>query len=151
MAGVAVLVAATGHWAGGGAWAPLAVMVPVAGVTAVLAWALSGRRHRTVVLAALLFGSQAAVHLLTCYLHGHLMMPSLGMLLAHVTSSVLAGALLHHLDALWWALVGPLVVLVRLLWWGEPAPRRRLVWAEPLRLHPPSLTHSVARRGPPLF
>lgn len=145
-----ILLALVGHRLGGGEWAPLVVLVPLALGATALAWWLTGRRLRMPVVALLIGAAQLVVHLMTCYLHDHLMAPSVLMLLGHASAAVLCAAALARADRIWWALVAPIVALLR--WVLAPTPWRARVHRSPGVLAPRQLVlaHAVARRGPPL-
>ncbi|MEU4578880.1 MFS transporter [Nonomuraea sp. ATR24] len=159
---VCVTLAAIAHTLGGGtgpaAWA---AGLGAASVFA-LALALSGRERPAATVNTALIVAQAGLHELfgggdgTAYvalhLHGQGLGDALGMLVAHLTATLLTGWWLARGEAALWA------TLRRLL--------RRLTPLRPVRspvLRPaapivraravppdPGLRHSVARRGPPL-
>lgn len=145
-----VVLAALGHRFGGGTWAPLVVMLPVALAASALAWAVTGRRLQVKYLAVLMAAAQLVVHVGVCYIHGHLMLPSVAMWAAHLGSATLTGLLVSRADRVWWALLGPLLRCIRVIQ-TAPAPllsrwRRRSVAVPRTVL----LGHTVLRRGPPL-
>lgn len=145
-----VLLAMIGHRLGGGAWAPLVVLVPLVLTASAVAWWLAGHRLRAWGVALLIGLAQIAVHLLTCYLHGHLMVPSTVMLLGHLAAAAVTGVLLARADTVWWALLGPWVRVLRLV--RLPVPWRA-AWpssAAVLEPAPLVLAHTLVRRGPPL-
>lgn len=151
LVGVWVTLGATlGHLAGDGSTPPLAALIPVVSGVASVAWWATRRRLAFSSLVGLLTVPQVAVHLLTDYVHGHLMVPSVSMLAAHAASTVVTAAVIAHGERLWWS-----------LWESWSAHWRVLAVPAPLvALRPPvmvvaessasavPLRHVVTRRGP---
>lgn len=146
-----MLMAMLGHRVGGGEWAPLAVAIPVAMAAAGAAWVLTGRRLSGTAVALVIGAAQVAVHLMTCYLHGHYMVPSAAMLGGHLAAAVATGCLLARADGLWWALLAPILRVWRItaVPIGVRPVRRVLNTLVPTT--PLVLAHAVVRRGPPVF
>lgn len=147
------LGACVAHLLGDGSMPPLIALVPVVAATvAVAAW--SARRRLSVPVAlALLAVPQIAVHLLASYIHGHLMVPSLTMITAHVVSIAVTAVSIAQVERVWWslwewarrALRG--FAVHRVLPVGRPIV---LISAGSMSL-PSRLEHVVSRRGPPVF
>jgi hypothetical protein len=161
-AAVCVTLAALAHALGGGSGpAPWAAGLGVGAVFA-LALVLSGRERSTATVNLSLIAGQTGLHELfgggdgTAYvalhLHGRGLGDALGMLLAHLTATLLTGWWLARGEAALWALLrrlaGRLVLLLPVAVPAlRPVPPVVLVRAVPLD---PGFRHSVARRGPPL-
>lgn len=162
-AAVCVLLAAAAHWlAGGSRPAPHTLLLGLGGVF-VLAAALCGRERSQAQVGWLLTAAQFGLHELygsdgTGYVAAHLhgqqgLAEALGMLVAHLTATLLTGWWLSRGEAALWALLRRLVRRLLL-----PRPPRTPPAARPLvpvvrvRAVPPdpALRHSVLRRGPPL-
>ncbi|MFI7446522.1 MFS transporter [Nonomuraea sp. NPDC049714] len=162
-AAVCVTLAALAHWLGGGAGpAPWAAALGLATVFA-LAMALSGRERPTAVINTALVVGQLGLHELfgggdgsayvVAHLHGQGLGDALGMLVAHLTATLITGCWLARGEAALWAMLrrlgGRLVLLPR-----PPVPPSIRPAAPIVRVRAvpiaPLLRHSVARRGPPL-
>lgn len=164
-AAVCVALAAVGHLAGGGDGPALGALgLGTAGVFAG-AYALAGRERSHGVIAGLLVGMQALLHELftegqTARVlidpdHGHGGLGvSVGMILAHLTASLVAAWWLARGEAALWAVLRRLGVGA---WRVLAAPRvpalprqvRVRATAVPFSSVRP-LRHAVIRRGPPL-
>lgn len=162
-AAVCVTLAALAHWLGGGIGpAPWAAALGVALVFA-SALALSRAERSTAVINTALVVGQLGLHELfgggdgsgyvVAHLHGQGLGDALGMLLAHLTATLITGCWLARGEAALWAMLRRLGGRFTLL----PRPARTL----PIRPAAPIahlravpidslLRHSVARRGPPL-
>ncbi|GHH69742.1 hypothetical protein GCM10017673_20700 [Streptosporangium violaceochromogenes] len=141
---VCVALAAFGHLAAGGS-GPRAWAVTTGGVTiTAVASALAGRERSTVAIGAALTAAQLFLHelfafgdpsgiSLTAHPHGQGLGESLGMLLAHLTATLITG---------WWLARGEAA-----LWSLLQAAKER--WSAGLRLFPPPAVPSVPRAAPP--
>jgi hypothetical protein len=146
------LTAIAAHQFGdGGALSPVALM-PVVAVTTTVAWWASRRRLTTPVVVGLLAIPQILIHLMSGYVHGHLMVPSLPMLAAHVVSIGITAAALTHVERLWWALwqwcrrTLDIPAFDIDLIAAHPQPRKVLAL-----VGSPLLAGAITRRGPPVF
>jgi hypothetical protein len=162
-AAVCVTLAALAHWLGGGIGpAPWAAALGLALVFAP-AMALSRKERPTAVINTALVAGQFGLHELfgggdgsayvVTHLHGRGLGDALGMLLAHLTATLITGCWLARGEAALWAMLRRLGSRFTLLPRpagtpsirpAAPIPRRRAVPVDSL------LRHSVARRGPPL-
>ncbi|SEH03221.1 hypothetical protein SAMN05444920_13425 [Nonomuraea solani] len=162
-AAVCVALAALAHVLGGGAApAPQAAALGLAGVAA-LGLALCGRERSAGTITIVLVGAQLGLHELFAgegasyvLLHGHArggLAVNAGMLLTHLTATVITGLWVSRGEAAIWSLLRRLgrhlVLLTPVA--AAPVPRGRapIVHARVVPL-PPGFRHSVARRGPPL-
>jgi hypothetical protein len=165
---VCVTLAALGHVAAGGPgpepWAPVAG----ASAVAVLAVSLAGRERSATTVIAVLTGAQLGLHelfalsggpaapSLSGHLHDRGLGESLGMLLAHLTATLITGWWLARGETALWA-------LLRTAAHHLGAAFRLLPAAASLPAAPPAalpalppvpvrglLRHTVSRRGPPL-
>lgn len=162
-AAVCVTLAALAHAVGGGSTpAPWAAALGV-GTVFTLALALGGRERSTATINIALVCAQLGLHELfggddgtgyvVAHLHGRGFGNDVGMLLAHLTATLLTGWWLARGEAALWAtlrrLVRPLV-----LRWPTPLPSAHPAAPVIVRVRvvppDPALRHSVARRGPPL-
>jgi hypothetical protein len=165
---VCVTLAVLGHVAAGGsgpaAWAVASGGSAVMAVTVLLA----GRERSTATISIGLSALQLVLHELFAFggpagislvphSHGKGLGESLGMLIAHLTATLITGWWLARGEASLWALLRSarhrLGVMFRLL--GPPRVAVALPRAEPPSVTPiPARTvllrHSVSRRGPPL-
>ncbi|SFI66983.1 hypothetical protein SAMN05216275_104225 [Streptosporangium canum] len=164
---VCVMLAALGHLAAGGSGpAPWAMATGTATVTA-LAVLLAGRERSTATISVGLSAMQLFLHelfaygdpsgiSLTAHPHGQGLGEDLGMLVAHLTATLITGWWLARGEGALWALLraarGRLGATLRLL----PCP---VAPAAPARAAVPAvvptparavLRHTVSRRGPPL-
>ncbi|MER5421184.1 MFS transporter [Streptosporangium roseum] len=162
---VCVMLAALGHLAAGGSGpAPWAMATGTTTVTA-LAVLLAGRERSTATISVALSAMQLFLHELFAYgdpsgisltAHPHGLGEGLGMLVAHLTATLITGWWLARGEAALWALLraagGRLGAALRLL----PCP---VAPALPARTAVPAvvpaparaaLRHTVSRRGPPL-
>ncbi|MBB6552368.1 MFS transporter [Nonomuraea rubra] len=162
-AAVCVTLAALAHVLGGGAApAPWAAALGLAGVSA-LGLALCGRERSAGTINLVLVGAQVGLHELFAgegasyvSVHGHAqggLAVNAGMLLTHLTATVITGLWLSRGEAALWSLlrrIGRRLVLLLppaaapVSRPGAPVVRTRVVPPQP------DLRHSVARRGPPL-
>lgn len=162
-AAVCVTLAALAHWLGGGIGpAPWAAALGLALVFA-SAWALSRRERPTAVINTALVLGQFGLHELfgggdgsayvVAHPHGQGLGDALGMLLAHLTATLVTGCWLARGEAALWAMLrrlgGRFVPLPRP---AVPSPIRPVTPIVRVRAVPidPLFRHSVARRGPPL-
>ncbi|MFB4282784.1 MULTISPECIES: MFS transporter [unclassified Nonomuraea] len=161
-AAVCVTLAALAHVLGGGsAPEPGVAALGLAGVAA-LGLAFCGRERSAGTINLVLVGAQLGLHELfagdgAAYVsvHGHAqggLAVNAGMLLTHLTATVITGLWLSRGEAALWSLLrrlGRRLVLLApaaapVLWFRTPIVHTRVV---PLQ---PGFRHSVARRGPPL-
>jgi hypothetical protein len=94
--------------------------------------------------------SQLAVHVLSSYVHGHVMTPPPAMAVAHLAALVVVAAGIAKVDQLWWAWWERTTLIVHLAAWSAPV--QLAVPAPPAprpREHGAQLAHVVVRRGPP--
>lgn len=170
---VCVTLAVLGHRAAGGSGpATWAVAAGGATVTA-LAALLAGRERSPQTIICFLVGTQVLLHQLFGLSgdtgsplgvhpsHGHGLGADLGMVVAHLTATLVTGWWLARGESALWSVLrrlGTLAVrglrrLLDLLGAGAPRPSRPAARA-PRRLGPAiarrELRHSVSRRGPPL-
>ncbi|WP_336205217.1 MFS transporter [Nonomuraea sp. LPB2021202275-12-8] len=160
-AAVCVTLAALAHSLGGGTGPdPWAAGVGLAVVFA-LAMALSGTERSTTTINATLVVTQLGLHELfggdgsayvAAHQHGRGLGDALGMLLAHLTATLVTGCWLARGEAALWAMLRRLARRLVLL---RPVATAPLPPAAPIahvRDVPRRLLfrHSVARRGPPL-
>ncbi|GAA2646581.1 MFS transporter [Nonomuraea recticatena] len=173
---VCVLLAALGHVVAGGDGPPLWALALGGGTVMALALALSGKERSTSTINLTLLGLQAGLHELFApegggavltLAHGHgpgldsalgaglgpRLGEDLGMLLAHLTATLITGWWLARGEAALWSLLRRLGHrLVGLL----PAPATISIRRAPVRAIPrvagrrAVLRHIVSRRGPPL-
>ncbi|MEV0387154.1 MFS transporter [Nonomuraea sp. NPDC050643] len=161
-AAVCVTLAALAHVIGGGAApAPRPALLGLAGVAA-LGLALGGRERSAGTITIVLVGAQLGLHELfagagSAYVsvHGHAqggLAVNAGMLLTHLTATVITGLWVARGEAALWSLLRRLGRRLLLL-----TPVAALVPRAPgpivhIRVVPltPVFRHSVARRGPPL-
>ncbi|MFG1706203.1 MFS transporter [Nonomuraea sp. M3C6] len=161
-AAVCVILAALAHVLGGGSGpAPWAAGLGLAGVSA-LGLALCGRERSTATINVVLVGVQFGLHELfagddMAYLsvHGHGqggLTVDAGMLLAHLTATVVTGVWLSRGESALWSLLrrlGRRLVLLPLVAVPAVGPCVPIVYTRVVPLQP-VFRHSVARRGPPL-
>lgn len=162
-AAVCVTLAALAHWLGGGVGpGPWTAALGLALVLA-LALALSRRERPTSVINTALVVGQLGLHELfgggdgsgyvVAHLHGQGLGDALGMLLAHLTATLVTGCWLARGEAALWAMLrrlgGRLTLLPRP---DDPPSTRPAAPIVRVRAVPVGslLRHSVARRGPPL-
>ncbi|MEV7006773.1 MFS transporter [Streptosporangium sp. NPDC051022] len=163
---VCVALAAFGHLAAGGSgpapWAVTAGGVAVMAVTA----ALAGRERSTAVISTGLSAMQLFLHelfafgdpagiSLTMHAHGKGLSESLGMLIAHLTATLITGWWLARGEAALWTLLRAagrrLGAMLRLLPLPAiPSAPRAVPAAAVVAPARGLLRHSVSRRGPPL-
>ncbi len=163
---VCVTLAALGHLAAGGSgperWAVVAGGAAVMAVTA----ALAGRERSTTVISVGLSAMQLFLHelfafddpagiSLTVHTHGQGLGENLGMLVAHLTATLITGWWLARGEAALWALLHAagqrLGALLRLLPRpAVPTPPRPVFPAVAAAPGRKLLRHTVSRRGPPL-
>ncbi|MEV4801619.1 MFS transporter [Nonomuraea sp. NPDC049421] len=161
-AAVCVALAAFAHVLGGGSVpAPWAAALGLAGVS-LLGLALCGRERSAGTINLTLVGAQIGLHELFAgegasyvSVHGHAqggLAVNAGMLLTHLTATVITGLWLARGEAALWSVLHRLGRRLTLL--VPPAPPVRPQCAPPVvtRVIPlcPAFRHSVARRGPPL-
>ncbi|WP_203872301.1 MFS transporter [Planomonospora parontospora] len=165
---VCVTLAALGHVAAGGSGPePWALAAGAAAVVA-LSVSLAGRERSAGTVTAVLTGAQAVLHELFAlgggpaapslagHLHDRGLGQSLGMLLAHLTATLITGWWLARGETALWA-------LLRAAAHHLGSAFRLLTGAVPLPAPPPAalpvlppvpvrglLRHTVSRRGPPL-
>ncbi|WP_345005651.1 MFS transporter [Streptosporangium album] len=164
---VCVMLAALGHLAAGGSGpAPWAM---VAGTTAVTALAalLAGRERSTTTISVGLAAMQLFLHelfaygdpsgtSLTAHPHGQGLGEGLGMLVAHLTATLITGWWLARGEAALWTLLraaGRRLGAVLLLLFLPTTPAALPRVAFPAVVPVPTrgvLRHTVSRRGPPL-
>ncbi|SDJ75559.1 MFS transporter [Nonomuraea jiangxiensis] len=159
---VCVTLAALAHVLGGGSapepWVAGLGLVAVFG----LGLALCGRERSTAAINVLLVIAQLGLHELfageeTAYVSVHEhgqggLAINLGMLLTHLTASVITGLWVARGEAALWALLrrlGRRLVLLAPVVVPAVRPAVPVVLTRVVPL-PPVLRHSVARRGPPL-
>ncbi|GAA2393126.1 hypothetical protein GCM10010404_58020 [Nonomuraea africana] len=162
---VCVLLAALGHVVAGGDGPPLWALGLGGGAVMALALALSGRERSAATINLTLLGLQAGLHelfglgsgggavLTLTHGHGSGLGESLGMLLAHLTATLITGWWLARGEAALWSLLRRLGHrLIGLL----PPPPTISVRQAPVRAVRrvtgcgAVLRHIVSRRGPPL-
>ncbi|GAA2075417.1 hypothetical protein IDH50_11815 [Aeromicrobium tamlense] len=144
------LIAVGAHVSGSGQPPPAVVLVPVVAAGAALAWWAAARRIGFAVALGLLAVPQVVVHVLTGYVHGHDVVPGVGMLVAHVLGLGVVAAGIALAERLWWSWWRHVTFVLRLVRpVTAPVPvALALRGAEPL--HPSALLeHIVVRRGPP--
>ncbi|HEX4815694.1 MAG TPA: MFS transporter [Nonomuraea sp.] len=160
---VCVTLAALAHVAGGGAepepWAAALGF----GVTAVLGLLLCGRERSAATINLVLVAAQFGLHdlfaggdsaYIVVHAHAQGLAVDAGMLVAHLTATVVTGLWLARGEAVLWALlrlVGRrLMPLLRPVA-APPAvrPAAPIVFTRAVPLQP-GFRHSLARRGPPL-
>ncbi|MFI7415797.1 MFS transporter [Nonomuraea sp. NPDC049684] len=161
-AAVCVTLAALAHVAGGGGrpgpWAAALGLVAVSG----LGLALSGRERSAPLINVVLGVAQFGLHELfaggspSSYVfehgHGQGLAVNAGMLLAHLTATLMTGWWLSRGEIVLWSLlrrlglrlVPPLLAVVPAVRPGVPVVHTRAVPPQP------GFRHRVARRGPPL-
>ena len=145
-----VVGAVVAHATQAGGAPPLVALAPVAVATSTVVWWTGTRRLHFATAVTLLALSQAAVHLLSSYVHGHVMTPSPAMATAHLAALVVVAAGIAKVEQLWWSWWDRVTLLVRLF--GRAVP---VLFAEPVpsvpraREHGGVLAHVVVRRGPP--
>lgn len=146
----ATLMAVGAHLAASSQAPPAVVLVPVVAVGAALAWWAAGRRIGFAAALGLLAAPQVGVHVLTGYVHGHELIPSSGMLLAHVVALSVVAAGVALAERLWWAWWQRVAFVLRL---DRPASLPVPLPLAPAETQPrlPAslLEHVVVRRGPP--
>ncbi|GAA4509476.1 MFS transporter [Nonomuraea ferruginea] len=161
-AAVCVLLAALAHWLSGGSRPPPWTLLAGGGAVFGLAAALGGKERSPAQVGWLLVAAQLGLHELfggdgtgyvAAHIHGQGLGEALGMLVAHLTATLLTGWWLSRGEAALWALLRR---LARRLLLPRPVPARPA--ARPpvpvvrVRDVPPdpAVRHSVTRRGPPL-
>ncbi|MEU8248356.1 MFS transporter [Nonomuraea sp. NPDC048916] len=162
-AAVCVTLAALAHAVSGGSTPSPQVAGLGLGTVFASALTLGGRERSPAVINVALICAQLGLHELfgdgdgtgyvAAHLHGQGFGNDVGMLVAHLTATLLTGWWLARGEAALWAMLRrlgrPLVLL-----WPPPLPSVRP--AAPVIVHvravppDPALRHSVARRGPPL-
>ncbi|WP_271217198.1 MFS transporter [Streptosporangium carneum] len=163
---VCVTLAALGHLAAGGSGPePSAVVAGGVVVTAATA-ALAGRERSTTTISVFLSAMQLFLHelfafddpsgiSLAVHAHGGGLGENLGMLVAHLTATLITGWWLARGEAVLWALLRAAgrrlgATLLPLPLPAVPTPRRAVLPAvAPAPARGP-LRHTVSRRGPPL-
>jgi len=145
----ATLMAVAAHVAASGEPPSVVALVPVVAAGAGLAWWAAARRIGFGTALALLAAPQAAVHALSGYVHGHAVLPSGGMLLAHLVGLVLVAVGIATAERLWWAWSQRVAFVLSLV-----CVPQRLVTARPVSrssapVPSPLLHHVLVRRGPP--
>ncbi|WP_141006047.1 hypothetical protein [Nocardioides humi] len=145
-----VVGAVAAHAAQGGGSLPVVALAPVVALTsAVVGW-LGKRRLGFATTLAVLGLAQVAVHLLTCYVHGHAMTPSPSMALAHLVGLAVVAAGIARAEALWWSWWTRATLVVRVHAWRAPLPTAGPAARPPLGAGlRPLLAHVLVRRGPP--
>jgi hypothetical protein len=145
-----VVGAVLAHATQGGGAPPLVALLPVVATTSAVVWWAGSRRLHFVAALALLGLSQVAVHLLSSYVHGHVMTPAPAMAVAHLAALVVVAAGIAKVDQLWWAWWDRATLIVRLADWSAPVQLAGPVPVAPrAREHGAELAHVVVRRGPP--
>ncbi|MFC4120357.1 MFS transporter [Nonomuraea zeae] len=161
-AAVCVTLAAFAHVLGGGsAPAPWIAGLGLAGVAG-LGLALCGRERSTPTINLVLVGAQLGLHELFAgdggtyvSVHGHGgqgLGVSAGMLLTHLTATLITGLWLARGEAALWSLLrraGRRLMLLRPVAAPAAPPIVPIVRTRVVPLQP-DFRHSVARRGPPL-
>lgn len=156
LAAVLLILTLAGHSAASGALPPLTACLLAAAPALALTLAVSGRRRSVAWLIGYLLLGELLLHLVLAAAsgHAHALLPSPGMLLAHLVASTIAAAVFaqgEQLAARWSAYLGQALGTPRL---RLPALPSLLVPAPtPGISHPVGLllTHHVVRRGPPAF
>ncbi|MGN9839808.1 MFS transporter [Nonomuraea sp. H19] len=160
---VCVTLAALSHVLGGGsAPAPWAAGLGLAAVAG-FGLALCGRERSTATINVVLAGAQLGLHELfavddtTAYVsvhgHGGGLAINAGMLLAHLTATLITGLWLARGEAALWSLLrrlGRRLVLLRPVAVPAVRPSVPVVFTGFVPFRPGILRHCVARRGPPL-
>ncbi|MEO3794625.1 MFS transporter [Nonomuraea sp. B10E15] len=162
-AAVCVTLAALAHVLGGGAApAPWTAALGLAGVSA-LGLALCGRERSAPTINLVLVGAQLGLHELFAgegasyvSVHGHAqggLAVGTGMLLTHLTATLITGLWLSRGEAAIWSLLRRIGRRLVLLLAPAAAPSARpaapIVRSRVVPLQP-GFRHCVARRGPPL-
>ncbi|GAA3548527.1 hypothetical protein GCM10022419_031010 [Nonomuraea rosea] len=161
-AAVCVTLAALAHVLGGGsAPAPWIAGLGLAAVSG-LGLVMCGRERSTATINLVLVGAQLGLHELfagdgAAYVtvHGHAgqgLGVSAGMLLTHVTATLITGLWLARGEAALWSLLrraGRRLLLLRTVAVTSVRPAAPIVRTRVVPLQP-GFRHSVARRGPPL-
>ncbi|TDC01707.1 MFS transporter [Nonomuraea longispora] len=161
-AAVCVTLAALAHVLGGGdAPAPWTAALGLACVSA-LGFALCGRERSAPTINLVLVGAQLGLHELFAgdgasyvSVHGHAqggLAVGTGMLLTHLTATVITGLWLSRGEAALWSLlrrIGHRLVLLAPLAVFSPRPAAAIVRTRVVPLQP-GFRHCVSRRGPPL-
>ncbi|GII52326.1 hypothetical protein Pth03_07150 [Planotetraspora thailandica] len=173
---VCVLLAAAAHRLGGGVLPSLKTVLAAGAVVLAFTIALAGRERSAPTISVLLAVAQLFLHELfdrvtpavatsSSFLsaHGHSGLgPDLGMLIAHLTATLITGWWLARGESALWALLrragarvtGSLRVLLSLIRGDLGAPAAPLSWRFPATVSPlrprRGLRHAVTRRGPPL-
>jgi hypothetical protein len=158
---VCVTLAALAHALGGGAgaapWTAGAGVVGVGGLGLVLC----GRERSATTINVVLVMAQLGLHELfanddTAYVsvhgHGEGLTVDAGMLLAHLTATVITGLWLARGEAAFWALlrrIGRRLVLLRPVAVPALRPSAPIVFTRVVPIQP-GFRHCLARRGPPL-
>jgi hypothetical protein len=158
-----VILAALAHVAGGGSGPePWAAALGLA-ATAALGLALCGRERSGATINVVLVAAQLGLHELfagdaTAYLvvhaHGEGLVVNAGMLVAHLTATIVTGLWLARGEAALWALLRRLarrllVVLLRAVAAPAARPVVPIVFTRAVPIQP-VFRHCLARRGPPL-
>lgn len=161
-AAVCVTLAGLAHILGGGsAPAPWTAALGLAGVSG-LGLALCGRERSAGTINMVLIGAQLGLHELFAgegasyvLMHGHTqggLAVNAGMLLTHLTATVITGLWLSRGEAAIWSLLrrlGRRLLLVAPVAVPVPPADAPIVYTRVVPLGP-DFRHSVARRGPPL-
>jgi hypothetical protein len=160
-AAVCVTLAALAHVLGGGSGpAPWVAGLGLAAVAG-LGLALCGRERSTATINVMLVGVQFGLHELfaadgSAYVsvhgHGQGLAVNAGMLLTHLTATLITGLWLSRGEVALWSLLrrlGRRLVLLRLLAVPAVRPAVPIVHTRDVPLQP-VFRHCVARRGPPL-
>ncbi|MFI7699940.1 MFS transporter [Nonomuraea sp. NPDC049480] len=158
---VCVTLAVLAHVVGGGSGpAPWVAGLGLAAVAG-LGLALCGRERSTTTINVVLVLAQLGLHELfagddTAYVsvhgHGEGLAVNVGMLLAHVTATMITGQWLARGEAALWALLrrlGRRLVLLHLVAVPAVRPSAPIVFTRIVPLQP-GFRHCLARRGPPL-
>ncbi|TMR92226.1 MFS transporter [Nonomuraea basaltis] len=158
---VCVTLAALAHMLGGGSGpAPWAAGLGLAAV-ACLGLALCGRERSATTINAVLVAAQLGLHELfagdgTAYVmvhgHGQGLAVNAGMLLAHLTATLITGLWLARGEAALWSLLrrlGRRLVLLRPVAVPAVRPYAPIVHTRVVPIQP-GVRHCLARRGPPL-
>lgn len=164
---VCVTLAAVGHLAAGGSGPEPWAMVAGTTVVTALATLLAGRERSTATISVGLSAMQLFLHelfaygdpsgiSLTAHPHGQGLSEGLGMLIAHLTATLITGWWLARGEAALWSLLRAagrrLGAVLRLIFSPvTPAvlPRAAFPVAVPVPVRG-VLRHTVSRRGPPL-
>lgn len=158
---VCVSLAALAHWLAGGSGPGPLMLVMGGGAVLALGLVLGGRERSTATVGLALAATQVGLHELfgttfgpapgTLH-HGQGLSEGLGMLLAHLSATLITGWWLARGEAALWAVLRRLGVLI--LPTAVPvsplsvrlAPLPRFTWI----VRRSALRHIVSRRGPPL-